>query len=62
MSMTHYSDDTLAFRSLRIAGSATLTIVASIDTMSRLMQQVARIAIFLRGVSSTEVVVDIQRL
>lgn len=63
MSMTHCSDDTDACNSVRIDGSATFTIVASIETISRLMQQVARMIILWRGVSSAaEMLVDIQRL
>ena len=40
--MTHCSWDGDAPRSVRMAGIATLTIVASIDTISRLRQQDTR--------------------
>ena len=39
--VVHCSDDTDAPRSRRIDGNATLTIVTSIPTISRLMQQIA---------------------
>src|SRR3954471_21943814 len=42
MSMTHCSCDADACRSSRMFGMATLTIVASIDTISRLRQQDTR--------------------
>jgi hypothetical protein len=49
-SMTHCSWDAVAPRSSRIDGMATLTMVASIDTISKLRQQDARTIALRRGV------------
>ena len=42
--MIHWRPETGACRSCWIEGSATFTIVLSIATMNRLMQQIARIS------------------
>ena len=51
MSMTHCSWEVVAPRSVRMAGTATLTMVASIDTISRLRQQDIRTMALRRGLS-----------
>ena len=51
MSTTHCSWDGEAPRSLRMDGMATLTIVESIDTISRLRQQDIRMMALRRGLN-----------
>ena len=57
MSTTHCICDAEACRSARIDGIATLTMVASIDTISRLRQQDARMIVLRRALSSPTVVI-----
>ena len=52
MSMTHCSCDADALRSARMLGMATLTIVASIDTISRLRQQDTKMMALRRALSA----------
>src|SRR5947209_5628458 len=51
--MVHCSPDSEASRSRRIDGSATFTMVLSIDTMSRLLQQMSSTRTLRRAVMGT---------
>ncbi|BBY57718.1 hypothetical protein MSAR_08540 [Mycolicibacterium sarraceniae] len=55
--MTHCICEAEACRSVRIAGIATFTIVESIETISRLRQQDAKMMAFRRALRSTTVVI-----
>ena len=62
MSMTHCICEGVALRSDRIEGMATLTMVASMDTISRLRQQDVRMTAFRRRLSLSTTLVITQLL